>query len=62
MMLVRLATGVAIWEALLSWVVLLVTARLVLGLAGRIYRRGVLHGGGLSGWKLWGKWMKGDGA
>lgn len=62
MMLVRLATGVAIWEAVLSWLVLLVTARLVLGLAGRIYRRGVLHGGGLSGWKLWGKWIKGDGA
>jgi len=59
-MLVRLAIGVAWWEAVLSWCLLILTARLVLGLAGRIYRNGVLHDGGKSVWKLWIQWMRKD--
>jgi ABC-2 type transport system permease protein len=60
MMLVRLATGVTWWEALLSWGLLMLTARFILGIAGRMYRLGVLHDGGRSGWKLWVHWIKGD--
>lgn len=59
MMLVRLATGVSIWEALLSWMLLMLTAWFVMKLAGRVYRLGVLHGGNGSGWRLWSKWIKG---
>lgn len=59
MMLVRLATGVTWWEVLLSWGLLMLTARIILGFAGRMYRLGVLHDGGRSGWKLWMQWIKG---
>ena len=60
-MLVRIAGGVAIWEVVLSWVLLMLTARLVLGLAGRIYRFSVLHDGSRSGWKLLVQWVRGHG-
>lgn len=60
-MLVRVAGGVAIWEVALSWVLLIVTARLVLGLAGRAYRFGILHDGSRSGWKLLRQWISGHG-
>lgn len=60
-MLVRVAGGVAIWEVVLSWLLLMLTARLVLGLAGRAYRFGILHDGSRSGWKLLWQWMSGHG-
>lgn len=60
-MLVRIAGGVALWEVVLSWALLMLTARLTLGLAGRLYRFGVLHDGSRSGWKLLVHWMQGHG-
>ena len=60
-MLVRVAVGVAWWEVLLSWALLMVSARLVLGLAGRAYRFGVLHTGRSSGWSLLLQWIRGNG-
>ena len=60
-MLVRVAVGVPLWELALSWLLLLVTARLVLWIAGRAYRHGVLAGSSTSGWKLLLQWMRGHG-
>ena len=45
MMLVRVAVGVPLWEVIGSGLLLLVTARGVLWVAGRAYRHGVLHTG-----------------
>lgn len=59
-MLVRMAIGVPAWEVVGSWVLLLFTARLMLGLAGRAYRHGVLHQGSQSGWRLLSQWVKGN--
>lgn len=61
-MLVRVAVGVAWWEVVLSWALLMVSARLVLGLAGRAYRFGVLHTGKSSGWSLLLQWIRGHGS
>ncbi len=61
MMLVRVAVGVSLWEVVGSWLLLLLTARGALWLAGRIYRHGVLHQGGQTGWKLIAQWFKGHG-
>lgn len=60
-MLVRVAVGVAWWEVVLSWVLLMLSARLVLALAGRAYRYGVLHTGKTSGWTLLLQWVRGHG-
>ncbi len=60
-MLVRVAVGVAWWEVVLSWVLLMLSARLVLGLAGRAYRYGVLHTGKSTGWTLLLQWIRGHG-
>lgn len=60
-MLVRVAVGAPIWEVALSWLLLLASARLTLGIAGRAYRFGVLHDGSKSGWKLLLQWVKGHG-
>ena len=60
-MLVRTAVGVPIWELVLSWLLLMGTARLTLALAGRAYRHGVLNNGSKSGWKLLLQWMRGHG-
>ena len=60
-MLVRVAVGVAWWEVVLSWVLLMLSARLVLALAGRAYRYGVLHTGKSSGWTLLLQWVRGHG-
>ena len=61
-MLVRVAVGVAWWEVALSWALLMVSARLVLALAGRAYRHGVLHTGKSSGWSLLFQWIRGHGS
>ena len=61
MMLVRVAVGVSLWEVIGSWLLLLLTARATLWLAGRIYRHGVLHDGSLTGWKLIAQWVRGHG-
>ena len=61
MMLVRVAVGVPTWEVVGSWLLLMASARGVLGLASRIYRHGVLHTGGQTGWKLIAQWMRGHG-
>ena len=60
-MLIRVAVGVPIWELVLSVMLLFLTARLMLWLAGRAYRHGVLAGGSISGWKLLLQWVRGDG-
>lgn len=60
-MLVRMASGVALWEVVASWVLLMLTARLVLGLAGKVYRFSVLHDGSRSGWQLLLHWVRGNG-
>lgn len=61
MMLVRVAVGVPLWEVIGSGLLLLVTARGVLWVAGRAYRHGVLHTGGKTGWKLLAQWVRGHG-
>ncbi|MCH1576225.1 MAG: ABC transporter permease [Flavobacteriales bacterium] len=61
-MLVRVAVGVAWWEVVLSWGLLMLSARIVLGLAGRAYRFGVLHTGKSSGWSLLLQWIRGHGS
>lgn len=60
-MLVRVAVGVAWWEVALSWLLLMLTARGVLALAGRAYRQGVLHDGKSTGWGLLRQWLQGHG-
>ena len=60
-MLVRVAVGVAWWEVALSWLLLMLTARGVLALAGRAYRQGVLHNGNSTGWGLLRQWLQGHG-
>lgn len=60
-MLIRVAVGAPIWEVILSWVLLMLTARLILALAGRAYRHGVLNDGSRSGWRLLLQWIKGHG-
>ena len=61
MMLVRVAVGVPLWEVIGSGILLLVTARLVLWVAGRAYRHGVLAGDSTSGWALLLQWVRGHG-
>lgn len=60
-MLIRVAVGVPLWEWVLSVVVLLLSARLTLWVAGRAYRHGVLAGSAQTGWKLLWQWMRGHG-
>ena len=60
-MLVRVAVGAPLWEVALSWLLLMCTARLVLAMAGRAYRHGVLNDGSRTGWRLLLQWIKGHG-
>lgn len=60
-MLLRVAVGAPLWEVMLSWLLLMVTARLVLWMAGRAYRHGVLAGDSRTGWKLLLQWVRGHG-
>ncbi len=60
-MLIRVAVGVPFWELGLSVLLLFLTARLVLWVAGRAYRHGVLAGDSASGWALLLQWVRGHG-
>jgi len=44
-MMVRLPQGVPLWQLILSLLILYLTTALIIWIAGRIYRRGILHYG-----------------
>ncbi|MBO4803732.1 MAG: ABC transporter permease [Muribaculaceae bacterium] len=57
-MMIRLPFGVPGWQLALSLVLLFGTALLIIWLAARIYRRGILHYGQKASFKELFKWMK----
>ena len=57
-MMIRLPFGVPTWQLLLSLVLLFGTALAITWLAGRIYRRGILHYGKKASFSDLFKWMK----
>ena len=57
-MMVRLPFGVPTWQLVLSLALLFGTALLIIWLAARIYRRGILHYGQKASFKELFKWIK----
>ena len=57
-MMVRLPFGVPTWQLILSIVLLFATALAIIWLAGRIYRRGILHYGQKASFGTLLKWIK----
>ena len=57
-MLIRIPLGVAWWEVVLSWLGVAVTAWLLLRMAGRIYRVGILMHGKRPSWVELIKWFR----
>ncbi len=57
-MMIRLPFGVPFWQLVLSLALLFGTALAITWLAGRIYRRGILHYGKKASFKDLFKWMK----
>lgn len=57
-MLIRIPLGVAWWEVLASWIGVALTAWVLLRLAGRVYRVGILMHGKKPSWKALFKWFR----
>jgi ABC-2 type transport system permease protein len=57
-MLIRIPLGVAWWEVLASWIGVALTAWVLLRLAGRVYRVGILMHGKRPSWKALFKWFR----
>ena len=57
-MMVRLPFGIPLWEVFLSGAILIATFFIVVGLAGKIYRVGILMYGKKVTWKELFKWLK----
>lgn len=57
-MMIRLPFGIPIWQVLLSGAILIATFFAVVGLAGKIYRVGILMYGKKVTWKELYKWLK----
>jgi ABC-2 type transport system permease protein len=57
-MMIRLPFGIPLWEVFLSGAILVVTFFAVVGLAGKIYRVGILMYGKKVTWKELFKWLK----
>ncbi len=57
-MLIRIPLGVAWWEILLSWLGVAITAWILLRMAGRIYRVGILMNGKRPTWRALFKWFR----
>jgi ABC-2 type transport system permease protein len=57
-MLIRIPLGVAWWEVVLSWLGVAFTAWLLLRMAGRIYRVGILMHGKRPSWVELIKWFR----
>jgi ABC-2 type transport system permease protein len=57
-MMVRLPFGVPTWQLALSIFLLFATALAIIWLAGRIYRRGILHYGQKASFGTLLKWIK----
>ncbi|MBL6681685.1 MAG: ABC transporter permease [Cryomorphaceae bacterium] len=57
-MMIRLPFGIPLWEVFLSGAILVATFFIVVGLAGKIYRVGILMYGKKVTWKELFKWLK----
>jgi ABC-2 type transport system permease protein len=57
-MMARLPFGIPLWEVFLSGAILVATFFIVVGLAGKIYRVGILMYGKKVTWKELFKWLK----
>lgn len=57
-MLIRIPLGVVWWEVLASWIGVAFTAWVLLRLAGRVYRVGILMHGKRPSWKALFKWFR----
>jgi ABC-2 type transport system permease protein len=57
-MLIRIPLGVAWWEIAISWLGVALTAWLLLKMAGRIYRVGILMHGKRPTWRALFKWFR----